>query len=294
MEYCVADAGYFETMRIPLLRGRWFNEEDDRSHVDSKSLQGKSRFELFMAGMRTIIIDEGFARRRFPNEDPVGKQIVLEGSLSLAIVGVVGRVNMEGLRDNSDLVQAYFPFLQVPNGAMVFTVRTQLPPENLIPSIQQQVRAVDPRQPIFDIRTLQQIREQLIAPERLNLTLLGVFAAIALVLALVGVFGVISWSVTQRTKEIGVRIALGARGSEVLCLVFRQGTRVIGTSIGIGLVGAVLLTRLMTTMLFEVSPTDPLTFVSTVVLLVSVALLACWVPARRATKVDPIIVLRHN
>jgi putative ABC transport system permease protein len=297
MEFCVADVGYFETMRIPLVRGRFFNEQDNRAHLKSEDLRGKPTIVQFMAGLRTIVIDEEFARRHWPNEDPIGKQVRMgrdKDDPVLTVVGVVGRVKMEGLRNNSERVQGYFPFRQFPLNGLVFTVRTQLPPEQLTASVQRQVQAVDPNQPIYDVRTLEQIRAESVAPERLNLTLLGVFAAVALVLALVGIYSVISWSVTQRTHEIGVRMALGARTGDVQRLVVGQGMKLVGAGIGLGLAGALLLTQLMTALLFEVSATDPLTFVSIALLLVSVALLACWLPARRATKVDPLVALRYE
>jgi putative ABC transport system permease protein len=295
MEFCVADIGYFETMRIPLLRGRWFNEQDNRAHVKPEEWRGKPPSEQFMAGLRSIIIDEEFARRHWPDDDPVGKRIRLgvnNNDPVLTVVGVVGRVKMEGLRTNTDFVQGYFPFRQFPFSGMTFTVRTQLPPEQLAASVRRQVQAVDPNQPIYDVRTLEQIRAESIAPERLNLALLGVFAAAALVLALVGVYGVISLSVTQRTREIGVRMALGARTGDVLRLVVGQGAKLIAAGVGLGLAGALLLTRLMTALLFEVSPTDPGTFISVTLLTLGVALLACLVPALRAAKVDPMIALR--
>jgi putative ABC transport system permease protein len=299
MEACLADIGYFETMRIPLLRGRWFDERDNRSHLRPEDLKGRSTIEQFYAGLRSIIIDEEFARRHWPNEDPLGKQVGLGRSndprpVRLTVVGVVGRVKMEGLRNNSDRVQGYFPFRQFPFSGMTFTVRTTLAPEQLVASVRRQVQAVDPNQPIYGIRTLEQLRAESIAPERLNLTLLGVFAAVALVLALVGIYGVISWSVTQQTREIGVRMALGAQTGAVLRLVVGRGMKLVGVGIALGLAGALLLTRLMRTLLFEVNATDPLTFMFITLLLAGVALLACLVPARRATKVDPMVVLRSE
>src|SRR5262249_54007870 len=153
--------------------------------------------------------------------------------------------------------QGYFPFRQFPSPRMIFTVRTQLAPENLIASVRRTVQEVDPNQPIFDVGTLEETRAESVAPERLNLTLLGVFAAVALVLAIVGIYGVVSWSVTQRTREIGVRMALGAQAGDVLRLVLNQGIKLAGAGIGLGLAGAFALTRLMKALLFEVSPTDP-------------------------------------
>ncbi|MGH9940397.1 MAG: FtsX-like permease family protein, partial [Blastocatellia bacterium] len=297
MEACVADIGYFETMRILLLRGRWFNEQDNRAHLRPEDLRGKSTIQQFLAGLRAIIVDEEFARRHWPNENPIGRQIRLGASnddSTATVVGVVGRVKMEGLRNNSDRVQGYFPFRQFPFSRMIFVVRTQLEPEQLTASVRRQVQAVDPNQPIFEVRTLEQIRAESVAPERLNLTLMGIFAAVALVLALVGIYGVISWSVTERTHEIGVRMALGAQTRDVLRLVVGQGMKLVVAGIGLGLAGALLLTRLMTALLFEVSATDPITFVSIALLLVGVALLACWIPARRAAKVDPMIALRRQ
>ena len=296
METCIADIDYFETLRIPLVRGRFFSQQDNRSHLKPEELKGKTMLQQRIAGMNAIIIDEEFARRYFPDEDPIGRQIRLLrssdplASLPLTIVGVVGRVKMEGLRWNSNVVQGYFPFRQVATSSMIFTVRAQLAPEHLIASVRQQVQEVDPNQPIFDISTLEKTRAESVAPERLNLTLLGVFAAVALTLALVGIYGVLSWLVTQRTQEFGVRMALGA--SDVLRLVVGQGMKIVAAGVGLGLAGAFALTRLMKALLFEVSATDPVTFISIGLLLAGAALLACFIPARRATKVDPMMAMR--
>jgi putative ABC transport system permease protein len=298
METCVADIDYFETLRIPLVRGRFFNQQDNRSHLKPEDLKGKTILQQRIAGMNAIIIDEEFARRYFPGEDPIGRQIRLLrssdplASLPLMIVGVVGRVKMEGLRWNSDLVQGYLPFRQVATTNMIFTVRAQLAPEHLTASVRRQVQEVDPNQPIFDISTLEKTRAESVAPERLNLTLLGVFAAAAFTLALVGIYGVVSWTVTQRTQEFGVRMALGARAGDVLRLVVGQGMKIVAAGVGLGLAGAFALTRLMKALLFEVNATDPITFISIGLLLAVAALLACFIPARRATKVDPMIALR--
>src|SRR5262249_25409698 len=154
MEACVADIGYFETVRIPLLRGRWFDESDNRSHLKPEDMKGKSTIQQFVAGLRSIVIDEEFARRHWPNENPIGKQIRLGRSddpltRPITVVGVVGRVKMEGLRNNSDRVQGYFPFRQFPLNGMTFTLRTTLAPEQLVASVRRQAQAVDPNQPLY-------------------------------------------------------------------------------------------------------------------------------------------------
>jgi putative ABC transport system permease protein len=298
METCVADIDYFETLRIPLVRGRFFSEQDNRSHIKPEDLKGKTILQQRIAGMNAIIIDEEFARRYFPGEDPIGRQIRLGrssnplASLPLKIVGVVGRVKMEGLRWNSDIVQGYLPFRQAATSSMIITVRAQLAPEQLIASVRRQVQEVDPNQPIYDISTLEETRAEAVAPERLNLTLLGVFASVALTLALVGIYGVVSWSVTQRTQEFGVRMALGARAGDVLRLVIGQGMKLIAAGVGLGMAGAFALTRLMKALLFEMNATDPITFITVGLLLAGAGLLACFIPARWATKVDPIVALR--
>jgi putative ABC transport system permease protein len=297
MEACLVTPDYFRAMDIPLLRGRYFNEHDDRSHIAGRDLSYLDEHERGAAALNVIIIDEEFARRHWPNEEAVGKQIKLgtdAKSPTLSVVGVVGRVKMEGLSQDSNRVQGYFPYLQIPNGSMTVVVKGTSDPNQLISSVRQQVKAVDPDQPIYNIRTMDEIRAESVAPERLNLTLLSIFAGIALVLAIVGIYGVMSYAVTQRTHEIGIRMAIGAQTWDVFRMILGQGMTLALIGIGFGLIGAFALTRLMTTMLFGVEPTDPLTFTVIAALLTAVALLACYLPGRRATKVDPVVSLRYE
>jgi putative ABC transport system permease protein len=297
MEACLVTPDYFRAMNIPLLRGRYFTERDDRAHLAGRDLSQLREDEREGAGLNVAIIDEEFARRHWPNEDALGKQIKpgTDGrSPTITVVGIVGRVKMEGLNQDSNRVQGYFPFAQVPLGGMTVIIKGSSDPNQLIAAVRQQVKAVDPDQPIYNIRSMDDIRAESIAPERLNLTLLSLFAGIALVLALVGIYGVMSYSVTQRTHEIGIRMAIGAQPRDVFRMILGQGMTLALIGVVLGLVGAFALTRLMTTMLFGVEPTDPVTFVSIAALLTTVALLACYLPGRRATKVNPVVSLRYE
>jgi putative ABC transport system permease protein len=297
MEATVVSPDYFRALAIPLLRGRYFTEQDVRPDLRKETLQGLTPTQGLLAGLKVMIVDEEFARRHWPNEDAIGKRVLfgLSPSAPVAtVVGVVGRVKLDGPTADSNLVQGYFPFLQVPVGAMTFTVRTAVEPEQLIAAARRQVMAADPEQPISQIGVFTQMRAAAVAPQRLNMLLLGLFAAVALALALVGIYGVMSYAVTQRAHEIGLRMALGAQRSDVLKLMIREGmTLTLGGAL-LGLGGALVLTRLMKTLLFGVSPTDPLTFAAITLLLTLVSLLACWIPARRATKVDPMTALRFE
>jgi putative ABC transport system permease protein len=210
------------------------------------------------------------------------------------VIGVVGRVKMESLNQNSDRVQGYFPYAQVPSGGMTVIVKGSSDPNQLISSIRAAVKEIDPDQPIYNPRTMQEIRAESVAGERLNLTLLSLFAGIALVLAVVGIYGVMSYSVTQRTHEIGIRMAIGARPRDVFTMILGQGMKLALIGVAIGLLLAFLLTRLMETMLFGVAPTDVPTFAAISILLISVAVLACYLPGRRATKVEPTVSLRYE
>jgi putative ABC transport system permease protein len=201
---------------------------------------------------------------------------------------------MEGLNQDSNRVQGYFSFAQLPFNGMAVIIKAAGDPTQLVASARDQLKAVDPDQPIYNIRTMNEIRSESVAPERLNLTLLSIFAGIALVLAVVGIYGVMSYTVTQRTHEIGIRMAIGAQPKDVFRMVIGQGMMLALIGVAFGLVGAFGLTRLMTTMLFGVAPTDPVTFAAIAVLLAGVSLVACYIPGRRATKVDPVVSLRYE
>src|SRR5688500_14630635 len=297
MEACTVTPDYFRAMNIPLLRGRYFTDQDDRSFLAGRDMSKLDEGARLVAGVNSIIIDEEFARRHWPNDDAVGKRIKMGGDDSpvfLTVVGVVGRVKMEVLSQDSNSVLGYFPFSQLPFNGMTVIVKATGDPNQLIASARDQVKQLDPDQPIYNIKTMDEIRSESVAGERLNLTLFSIFAGIALVLAVVGIYGVMSYTVTQRTHEIGIRMAIGAQQRDVFKMVLGQGMMLALIGIAIGLVGAFALTRLMASMLFGVTATDPATFAAIAVLLTAVALMACYLPGRRATKVDPVISLRYE
>ena len=297
MEVCLVTPDYFRAMNIPVLRGRVFTDRDDRSHLAGRDLSKMSEDEVFIAGLNKIVIDEEFARRHWPNEDAVGKRILMGDEKDprfLEVIGVVGRVKMESLNQNSDRVQGYFAFNQTPNDNMTVIVKGSSDPNQLIGSMRAAVKEIDPDQPIYNPRTMQEIRSESVATERLNLTLLSIFAGIALVLAIVGIYGVLSYSVTQRTHEIGIRMAIGARPRDVFAMILGHGMKLTLIGVVLGLVAAFAATRLMETMLFGVAPTDLTTFSLISIMLITVAAVACYLPGRRATKVEPTISLRYE
>ena len=297
MEACLVTPDYFKAMNIPVLRGRVFTDRDDRSHLAGRDLSKLNENQRAIAGLNSIVIDEEFAKRYWPNEDPVGKRVRLgteNDAPRLEVLGVVGRVKMESLNQNSDRVQGYFPYNQTPDNSMTVIIKGAADPNQLISSVRGAIKEIDPDQPLYSVRTMNEIRAESVAGERLNLTLLSLFAGIALVLAIVGIYGVMSYSVTQRTHEIGIRMAIGARPRDVFKMVLGQGMKLALIGVVLGLGFAFALTRLMQTMLFGVEPTDKLTFAAISIMLITVALLACYLPGRRATKVEPTISLRYE
>jgi predicted permease len=268
--------GYFGTLGIALIKGRDFS---DRDKSDAP---------------KAAIINEDLALIYFPNEDPIGRRITFDDGTSwISIVGIIGDVKQLGL-DSSAKPEVYFPYLQVASPSMSLVVRTASNPLSLAAAVKSQIQAIDKDLPIDNAKTMQQLLADSISGRRFNMLLLTVFAAVALVLAIVGIYGVMSYAVTQRTHEIGIRMALGARANDVLKLVVKNGMSLALIGVGIGLAGAFALTRLLASLLFHVTPTDAVTFASVSICLIVVALLACCIPARRATKVDPLVALRYE
>ncbi len=270
---------YFETMGIPVLKGRSFTaqDRDNTQHV--------------------IVVNEALASRYWPNQDVMGKRLGFEKDPSKQswreIVGVVGNVKHFGL-DAEAKPEVYFPYQQYPRNFMTVVVRTSSDPVSMIPAIRSQVFATDKDQPVFDIMTMDQRLAKSVASSRFVMLLLGAFSVLALGLAAVGLYGAMSYLVNQRTQELGLRMALGASRTDVFKLVVGKGMRLALIGIAIGLVASLALTRVMRSLLFEVTPTDVLTFVIVPVVLLTVTLLACYIPARRATNVDPLTSLRYE
>jgi putative ABC transport system permease protein len=268
--------GYFAAMNIPLERGRVFTEADRPG------------------APITVVINQTLARDFFPNENPIGKQLNISWNHPLyEIVGVVGDVHQRSLGDVPK-DQVFLPMLQNPTGPVYLVARTHGDPKRLTAAIQAQIHSLDRDLPISSVRTMDEYVAGATAAPRFNTILLGGFAALALLLAAVGIFGVISYSVAQRTQEIGIRRALGADTSNVMQLVLAQALGLTGAGIVTGIAGAYGLTRLMKTLLYGITPTDAATFGAVAATLSAVALLASYLPARRAAKVDPMIALRHE
>jgi putative ABC transport system permease protein len=267
---------WLRTMRVPLLRGREFTSADNaESH-------------------KVVIVNETFARRFWPNQNPLGKQIIVGRWTEPAeVIGVSADVKNKGLAQDTQ-AQLYIPFPQLPWANMNLLVRTDMPPQSIASAVRAQISAVDPDQPVNNIQTVDELVDKARAQPRFTMLLLGIFSATALALALIGIYGVLAYSVAQRTQELGIRLALGAKPADILLLIIRQGFIVVAAGIAIGLVAALLLTRLMSSLLYKVSPHDLTTFALTPLLFLWIALFASYLPARRATKVDPAEALKGS
>ena len=275
-------AGYFETLEFTLLKGRFLTEQDSGTEAPA------------------VVINQAFARKYFADQDPIGKRMKMGETADssfpwMTVVGVVGDVRHASL-ETLGSPEFYRPFLNNRDMSlkMTFAVRTTQPPELLTASLRRQILDLDRSQPIGNVRTLEQAVERSVAARRFVMWLLGLFAATALLLASVGIYGVMSYTVNQNTREIGIRRALGAQTLDVLRLIVGQGMMLAIAGVLLGLLGAFGLTRLMVSLLFEVKATDQLTFAIVTLLLIGIAFVACYLPARRATKVDPLVALRHE
>ncbi len=280
--YTIASADYFSSIGVKLLQGRGFNQFDTATSLP------------------VVLVNETMAQRFWQSETPVGKKFTVSstgrgsrGPTTFEIVGMVSDVRHDGL-DKAPRTEFFRPYSQSPSGAIIFTVRTTAEPTAITSILKSRLWEINPTQPFYAISTMDALISDSLKARRFSLLLLGVFAVLALTLTVIGIYGVMSYSVTQRTREVGLRMALGARSSDVLKMVLRQGLILSLAGIGIGIVGAFLLTRLLSTLLFGITPTDPATYFSVSALLLGVALVACFVPARRAAKTDPMVALRYE
>jgi len=272
------DPGFFETMKVPLLQGRQLTASDitDRSQV--------------------VVISQAMAKRFWGRENPIGKRLTLTffPEKSREVVGVVGDIKQDGLNVVDPVATLYLPRAQYPSPYLTLVVRAASRSEGLIVSIANAVHQVDREQPVLDVVSMDDILVNSLSRQQFNMLLLAAFSGLALLLAAIGIYSVLAYSVRRRVREIGVRMALGAQRGDILRMILGQGTKLAFIGTGIGIAGALALTRLLSSQLFGVTATDPITFVSVSALIIVVALLACYIPARRATKVDPLVALRYE
>jgi len=278
-DYMVVTSEYFQTLGIPLLDGRVFTDRDDAG------------------ASPVVIISDSTARYFWPGQSPVGKHVKVagcgDGKIWCQVVGVVRDVKQHHL-EQAWRPAVYVPFAQDPWTFVAIIVRTKIEPAGAASAVEGAIHSIDQNEPVYHVRTMRDVEAASLSPQRLQMALLGLFAALALTLACMGIYGVMSYSVAQRTNELGVRMALGAQTGNVLGLVLNEGLRLAICGAALGLAGSFLLARLLSKMLFGITAADPLTFVSVAVLLMLVALLACYIPARRATRVDPLEALRYE
>jgi predicted permease len=272
VDYLIATPEYFSVLGQPMVAGRAFKPSDNAEAPP------------------VVIINQSTARHHWPNEDPIGKRIAGGPDQWLTIVGVVADVRQQLQSAPHD--EVYAPLLQTPFTGTTWIVRSSLTPEQTVREIKAAAHLHDPELPVSNFRTLAEVRSSGLQSPRVTTTLIGMFGLLALVITAAGIAGVVAFSVNQRTQEFGIRMALGAPRAGVLGMVLRQGLQLVAIGLVIGMAGAIFLTRLLSTLLFEVEPTDALTFLAVSTVLLMVAVLACLVPARRAATVDPIVALR--
>jgi predicted permease len=274
----VVGGEYFKAMHIPLLAGRTFNDGDA---IDAPPV---------------CIVDEYLAKKYFNGTNAVGQQIQRGNTARFTIVGVVGTINSIDLGQPVTKERIYYPVTQQPNrgGGMALVLKTALDPQSLVPQVRAAVRAIDPEQPIADVRTLEQWVSRSLQNRRASMLLLTVFGAVALVLSAIGIYGVLAFGVAQRVREFGIRQALGGDRASILALVLKQGLKTAGLGMALGLAASVALGRFLQTLLFEMTPRDPVVFAGVAAVLFAVAMAACYIPARRATRVDPMVALRDS
>jgi len=293
-EFASVSSGYFDVLKTPLRKGRVFTEADNST------------------GQRVAVINEALQREYWKDRDPIGQHIQLNsgralqltsadsrapgrqaGAGNITIVGVVGDIKTDGF-DAAGTPHIYLPEPQAPSYNSVVYLRTAADAGALSEAIRREIQAVDPTIPVFGIQTMDEVVARSLAARRFALEILGIFAIVAFLLACVGIYGVMAYAISQRTGEIGLRMALGARRGDILRVVLNDAALILVAGVGAGLLGSLLLTRFLQTMLFDIKPTDPVTFGALTTLLLGVALLACLIPARRATRVDPLVALRHE
>jgi putative ABC transport system permease protein len=276
----IIDRNYFRTVGIPLLSGREFTAQDDA-----------------VGATPAVIISARLAKQAFPGQDPIGRRIKPgissgdSGEPMRLIVGMVGDVKAEGLNAPA-IPESYVPYAQLPFASMSVVARTETAPEVMVPTLTREVQSLDNALPLLHVKTLDDYVDDSITGTRFEAVLLGTFGGLAFLLTAVGLYGVISYTVVQRTREMGIRLALGAKRNSILRMVVKNGTILASTGALIGVAASFLLTRLIANLLFGVAPTDPLTFLCVPVALITVAMIACYIPARRAAQVDPLVALR--
>jgi putative ABC transport system permease protein len=273
-EMAVVTAGYFQTMKIPLLRGRAFEARDTKDVPP------------------VVIISQLMAERFFPGQDPIGKRVRINNNTWRTIVGIAPHLKVYGFEESRTLPQAYLPMTQLPQNGLVVLLRTTLSPKSLEKPVRDIVASLDPAQPAFEFKTMQERVEETWATPRLMTFLLVCFAVLALTLAVIGLYGVMAFNGLRRMREIGVRLALGAMPAQIRTMMLKQGMRLLGAGLVLGFVGAIALSRVIRSLLFGVSANDPLIYGTVTLVLAAAALFACWIPARRASRVNPMITLR--